>query len=138
MRDENILFHDTETPSSLETHMTNGDMRLCSCKIIVENNIWTVTLWYSNPRYLNQGFGYQTMRHTVNTLCRRYGKPYAIKYMWDGANEYVMRWLQNHFSPKPISFPKTENDKNEFTPGIYELDKDKFFDYFNIRHFESL
>ena len=111
----------------------HGDT-VCSCKVSIDNNIWSIVSWYTEKEHLHNGYGYKTMRHIILRLYEAYGEPDKIRYVWNGANEYVMEWMNRHFSPVsmlPLVVQKY-SDKDDWESHIYILDKDKFLKYFDI------
>ena len=89
---------------------------------------------------MHNGYGYKTMKHIVSNLCTKYGRPDKIRYIWNGANEYVMEWMKRHFTPVsllPLAVQKY-SEKDDWEAHIYILDRNKFLEYFGIRYAESL
>lgn len=115
--------------------LTIDDVDVCTLTINNDlNNKWTITAWYTKEGYMNKGYGTQLMRHTVEKMYEWYGRPRAIEYVWNGANQYVYDWLEKHFDPVckcPLAVLKTQND-DEWDAHIYVLNTDKFLEYFGV------
>lgn len=128
-----MKFVDIIDLRTIETWLRDEDgARVCKCKICFGNNSWSISEWFTASGYQNQGYGNKTMKHAVQTLLEKTGTPNEIRYIWNGANEYVYQWLTKHFSPTtlmPIEVQKTSSD-DDWSNHIYILDKNKFLQYF--------
>ncbi len=108
----------------------------CECKICInpEKTIWSISSWHTNNRYMHQGYGSQTLKHTLQRMYDDLHEPEQIRYIWNGANQYVMDWLEQNFTPVsllPIATQK-KDDIDDWDAHIYILDKQKVLTYFNI------
>ena len=111
---------------------TIDDKIISKCEICVNNNTWTITAWFTNNEYKNQGYGTAVLRALTNYLNNLFGKPESVEYVWNGDNEYVYDWLTNNFDPIskcPIAVQKTAND-DDWDSHIYYLNTEKFLNYF--------
>ena len=105
--------------------------RISHCKISTNNTSWSITEWYTTHNYMHQGYGKIVLRKAVQELIKR-GKPTEIRYVWNGANEYVMNWLIKHFDPVsilPLAVQKVTQEES-WESHIYVLNKEKFLRYF--------
>ena len=131
---EMISYIDEESPTSITSTATVDGERVCLCKIVHNGYVWTIVSWYTEKSHMHKGYGFATMKHIVNKLCAKYGTPNKIEHVWNGANKYVMEWMERHFKPVcmlPIAIQKY-SDKDEWESHIYVLEKDRFLDYFGI------
>ena len=127
-------FIDKEKPSCFETYLVENEEPLCECRVAFERDVWSISSWYTNKQYLHKGLGFKTLQHNLQELLSKKGEPEEIRYIWNGANEYVMDWLKQHFTPVsmlPVSMQK-ENDIDSWDAHVYVLDKDKVFEYFRL------
>lgn len=115
----------------IRVKLMDEEIVVCECKISLFNNTWSISEWFTNSEYKNQGYGTKTMKYAVQMLVDQYGKPKSVRYNWNCVNEYVFEWLSRHFDPKPL-IPEYERFTGEDTwdAHIYILDKDKFVNYF--------
>lgn len=115
---------------------TPEEKEICKCKINIDlkTNIWTISSWFVNKEYQNQGLGKLALSKLLNYLFIKYNTPDKIEYIWNGANAYVLEWLENHFNAIckcPIVIQKTMAE-DDWLSHIYELDIEKVFEYFHI------
>ena len=103
------------------------------CGISYKDNVWTISEWFVHRNHMNKGYGKEVLKETAKTIYISHGKPKRIKYIWNGANEYVYDWMVRNFDAKctcPIWEQKiTEEDI--WWAHEYELNPDKFIEYIN-------
>jgi len=114
-----------------ERHLTVDGNDMSYCKISRDNdNTWTISEWFTNKHHLHQGYGKQVLSSLLSDMYDEFGRPRSIRYIWNGANDYVMDWL-NKFDPVcllPVAIMKySEADKWE--AHVYTLDTDKLLQY---------
>ena len=108
-----------------------NNQRMSYCKINRDNNnAWTISEWFTDKNHLHQGYGKQVLTSLLHEMYENFGRPSEVKYIWNGANEYVMDWLKR-FDPVcmlPITAMKySEIDKWE--AHVYTLNTDKILRY---------
>lgn len=108
--------------------------QVCECKVSVDKSLWTISSWFTKPGYKGKGIGKNTMKTTLNHILKTYGVPEKIEYIWNGANSYVLEWLEKNFDAVctcPIAVQKllTEDD---WSSHIYELNAKKVLSYFEL------
>lgn len=113
------------------------DMDVCKCEVSVDEQTesWNISSWFTKPQFMGRGFGKKALGHALSCCLEQYGSPSSIKYTWNGMNPYVLEWLERHFDAVctcPIAVRKYQAD-DDWSSHIYELDKDKVFEYFGIR-----
>lgn len=104
------------------------------CCINRNSNTWEISAWYTREGYMHQGFGKKTMKYTIDTMVKLFGIPEAVNYIWNGKNSYVYEWITKNFDAVcecPLSVQKYAND-DDWSSHIYNLDKDKFFSFFQV------
>lgn len=107
---------------------------VCSCKINTENDIWSISSWYTIPEYGNKGYGKKTMAALIKHMYDMFGVPLGIEYIWNGANQYVYDWIEKNFEAVcecSMSVMKYQCE-DDWESHIYKLNKDKFLSYFHI------
>ena len=117
-----------------EGRLMLGNDIICTCKISVRKDVWSISAWYTSDKYKNSGYGFKTMQYLLNVIYLEQGKPRKIEYIWDGTNDYVFKWMQKHFSPVsklPIAVQKYLNS-DDWDAHIYSLNVDAVLDYFQI------
>lgn len=113
------------------------EREICStCHVYAEeeHQVWTIAVWYTNDGYKNQGIGKQTLAKIITYLYVFYGKPSKIKYIWNGAHQYVYDWMVKHFDAVcqcPIVIQKTQAE-DDWDSHIYNLNVDKVLKYFEL------
>lgn len=108
---------------------------VCHCQLNATENysVWTISSWYTKKGYGNQGIGRASMRELLIYMCKTYGIPKKVKYIWNGANAYVMDFLEENFDAVcncPIAVQKTQME-DDWESHIYTLNKEKVLSYFN-------
>lgn len=119
----------------LKVYIFDGDNKIGHSLLSADNNTWTITGWYVNEKYQNQGLGKQLLLKSFLYLNNLLGTPSKIEYIWNGANEYIMDWLTHNFSPVsmcPINVQKYQAD-DDWSSHIYILDTNKVLSYFGIK-----
>jgi hypothetical protein len=130
-----MRFEDNLEITYLESKLYNDKELLCECKVAYSNRTWVISSWYTNKAWLHKGFGFITLQHVLQQLMKTQGQPDEIRYIWNQANQYVMDWLEAHFSPVslvPIEIQKITQNEDSWDAHIYILDKQKVLDYFQI------
>ncbi len=108
--------------------------KACECKISVNTNTWTISSWYTEKAFQHRGFGTLTLQVCLEDISKVYGVPERVEYIWNGANKYVLDWLNEHFgavSKCPIAVQKYAND-DDWESHIYVLNTDKFIEYYKL------
>lgn len=128
-------FFVTRTGGSFKCVAYLGKTEVCKCQINVDENTWTISSWYTVPRYGNKGFGTKTLKELLEVVYSKTGRPERIEYIWNGANSYVYDWLERNFgalSKCPIAIQKTQSD-DDWDSHIYYLNVQKTLDYFDLK-----
>lgn len=126
-----------ENKKMFTTRAYTGDgNKVCESKISVNDNhnIWTISSWYAAHGSGHKGYGTLTLQSALQTIYDKFAEPVQIEYIWNGANQYVIDWLNRHFgaiSKCPIAVQKYAAD-DDWESHIYILNKDKVLEYFNI------
>ena len=112
------------------------DIEVCRCEISVakRTGTWNISEWFTNSKFMHQGIGKETMRRTLHYCMDTYGNPASITYTWNGANEYVIKWLEKEFDAFctcPIAVQKTQAD-DDWDSHVYDLNKEKVLKYFEL------
>lgn len=131
--DEKIEIHQDKTKDYLVTTLTVNDEKVCTCKITLSDKQWSIVSWYTDKAHMHKGYGFKTMKAAVGFLLA-YDEPDKIRYIWNGANEYVMDWMKRHFTPVsmlPLAVQKY-SEADSWEAHIYVLDKNKFLQYFGF------
>lgn len=115
-------------------HLNNAS--ICNAKISTndDHNEWTITAWYTNEAFKNQGIGKKTLGTLIETLFQIYGQPKKIDYIWNGQNEYVYEWMARHFDAVcncPLVVQKMQAE-DDWLSHIYTLNVSKVLDYFGL------
>ena len=110
--------------------------KICECKISVnpESRSWTISSWFTVEKYQHLGFGTKTLENCLDLICQNEIELETVEYIWNGANEYVLDWLNENFgavSRCPIAVQKYSSD-DDWNAHIYVLNKQKFVNYFNL------
>jgi len=121
---------------TVKCEATVGDENACECILDIDqidNKIkWTISSWFTKDKFKHQGIGKNTMGRLFGYCVSRYGIPTDVEYIWNGAHEYVMDWLEKHFDAVctcPIAVQKTQAD-DDWDSHIYKLNTKKILDYF--------
>ena len=135
MTDKNLNFKITAEAHAFLAEAFIKNEKVCECRINVEENIWSVSSWYTKKEFLNQGYGFATMKYLILFLEKHKCLPDKIQYIWNGSNKYVLDWMVKHFDAEnicPVAVQKYASD-DDWESHIYVLDKNKFFDYFKTK-----
>lgn len=113
-----------------------GMEEVCHCQLDTEDNnsIWTISSWYTKKGYGNHGIGRASMKELLDYMFQTYGSPKKIQYIWNGANAYVMDFLEENFDAVcncPIAVQKTQAE-DDWDSHMYTLNKDKVLSYFHV------
>lgn len=113
---------------------TDTGQQVCVCGISIDRtlNEWNITEWYTEKGFKHQGLGKVTMQKALYVCREQYGMPNDILYTWNGANAYVMDWLEENFDAEctcPIAVQKNQCD-DDWSSHIYRLNKEKVFLFF--------
>ena len=116
---------------------TANEAEICVCKVgyDVSGSGWVISSWFTKEKYQNSGIGKATLQKVLACLYERFGKPDTIGYIWNGTNEYVLKWMEKHFDAKclcPLAIQKTQSGY-DWLSHMYDLDVDKVISYFNIK-----
>lgn len=109
---------------------------ICKCRIQVDKKEqkWTISSWFTKSGYGNKGYGKKTMKAAMEYVFRLYGFPQKVEYIWNGANEYVLNWLEENFDAVcncPIAVQKTQAD-DDWDSHEYDLNVQKVMQYFGV------
>lgn len=104
--------------------------QVCKAVLHLEEGVLTISSWFTNKDYMNNGAGKATLKEAVCYVLEMYGEPEKIEYVWNGSNEYVLEWLQKFDGECncPIAVQKTQAD-DDWDSHVYTLNKQKFLDY---------
>ena len=115
---------------------TVDGVKASECQINInkaDDNIkWTISSWFTESGFKHQGIGKHAMSRLVSYCKTVHGYPTEVEYVWNGAHEYVLDWMERHFDAIctcPIAVQKTQSD-DDWSSHIYVLNKDKVLDYF--------
>ncbi len=113
------------------------NIKVCDCKIAVNENTdtWTISSWYTEKGFGHKGFGTNTLQACLSEINKYYKAPTKVEYIWNGANEYVLEWLNKHFgavSKCPLVVQKYQSD-DDWESHIYILNRNKFVEYFHLK-----
>lgn len=106
---------------------------VCECRISVEpvTGAWTISSWFTREGYKHRGYGKTVLKECVDSIAARHPAPQSIRYIWNGQNEYVLKWLVDRFNAEctcPVAVQKyTAND--DWESHMYKLDAAKFMNY---------
>lgn len=134
----NLRFEVTERLSRYITCKSfspeNEQVSMCKINVNVINDKvrWEISEFFTEKKFMHQGFGKVTMRHLVQCLINKLGNPSSVEYIWNGANSYVLDWITEEFGAVcqcPIAVQKTQSD-DDWSSHIYTLDKDRVLNYF--------
>lgn len=132
---DNITYRFIFAPHGVNCVAQQDLNEICKCKIDVsEDNVWTISAWYTNEQYKGQGFGKKTLHETLSQIHKVMGHPKKIEYIWNGTNQYVFDWLQTHFEPVcklPIAVQKYM-EADSWEAHVYTLNKHKVLKYFHV------
>lgn len=118
-----------------QAHFDKIDDIVCECKISVnsDTNTRTISSWYTAKDYQHHGYGTETLRACLNEIKQQNPEPAKVEYIWNGTNEYVLKWLAEHFgaiSRCPVAVQKYAFD-DDWESHIYVLNKEKFAAFFS-------
>lgn len=123
--------------SIIFTKETEEGHKICTCGISIDtkSRSWDIKAWYTVKDFQHAGHGKDTLRETLAYCLSTYGIPDAVYYTWNGMNEYVLEWIEQHFDAIcicPIAVQKNQAD-DDWDSHIYKLDRDKLLKYFMFR-----
>ena len=109
---------------------------ICSCRISVnvQEHSWNITQWNTREGFKRTGRGKATMRETLAYCMKLYGMPESVCYIWNGANAYVLEWIEKHFNAActcPLAVQKNQAD-DDWNSHIYNLDRAMVLQYFKL------
>lgn len=118
------------------TKVYDNDTKIGHCIIDIDTskNSWQISSWYVEKKYQHNSLGKRLMKYTAEELIKHFGLPKNIEYIWNGANEYVMKWLDSNFSPIskcPIAVQKYSSE-DDWESHIYILNTNSFLHYFGF------
>ena len=129
-----MWFTTTHNNNSFMTIAHIDEEQVCKCVISRDEDTWTISSWYTEKAHQHRGYGKLTLHECLRVLATHYSMPEYVKYIWNGANQYVFDWLKENFDAVcecPIAVQKYTSE-DDWSSHIYMLDKDKFFEYFKI------
>ena len=101
-----------------------------SCKVDYDKDEVVISSWFVNKEYQNQGIGKCLLKEAFMHIPKGFKQ---IKYIWNGQNEYVGKWLEK-FNAKnlcPINMLKYAC-VDTWDNHMYLLDKDLFLNYLEV------
>ena len=118
-----------------ESRLLKDGHEVSKCRVCAyDDGTWSVSQWYTAGGYKRSGYGREVMRHVLEAVLGDRGAPLGVRYVWNGANAYVVEWLKRHFSP--VSLLPIEEQKygssDDWRAHVYELDVGAFLSYFEI------
>lgn len=121
----------------VECRRMHDTEEICRCEVSVDmvEGILNISSWFTDPEYMNRGYGRQTLKKALEYCQHEYGLPGTITYTWNGKNIYVLDWMVKHFGAVctcPIAVQKTQPD-DDWDSHIYELDRAKVLEYFGLQ-----
>lgn len=124
------------------TAYTPSKERVCECKVGFDysGSTWTISSWFTKENFQNKGIGKVALQKTLACLHEMFGEPDAIEYIWNGANEYVLEWMEKHFDAKclcPLIVQKTQSG-DDWLSHMYDLDVSKALEYFKINQCKEI
>lgn len=139
---QNMVVYDFETDKKHFTCKSMIDGKViskCTLSINVNESDWEVTwevsYWKTCDGYKHLGYGRASMGNALQKAVEIYGVPEHIHYIWNGANGYVLEWMEKHFDAKcscPLAVQKTQAEDDRESH-IYILNREKVFEYFSIK-----
>lgn len=129
-----MWFSTNQNNNSFTTTAHIYDEEVCKCTISRDFDTWTISSWYTEKNHQHHGYGKLTLLECLKVLATKFPMPEYVKYIWNGANQYVFDWLKENFDAVcecPIAVQKYASE-DDWSSHIYVLDKDKFFEYFKI------
>lgn len=131
-----IEFKFATSPDSAKQNsiLRDDDFVIGRCTITEEQGVWTISAWYVDKEYQNQGLGRKLLFDTCEELLKKVGEPQELQYNWNGTNTYVFDWLCANFAPLsmcPMSVLKYEDIYPADIPEghLYKLSKEQFTQY---------
>lgn len=111
--------------------------KACVCKVGYGNSgsSWVISSWFTEEAYQNQGLGRMVLQRVLIRLYEKFGEPDTIEYIWNGANGYVLEWMEKHFDAKclcPLVVQKTQAG-DDWLSHVYDLDVGKVLSYFKVK-----
>lgn len=126
-----MWFSTTQNNNSFTTVAHINNEEVCKCTVSRDSNTWTISSWYTIKKYQHHGYGKLTLQECIKALAKKFIMPECVKYIWNGANQYVYDWLQENFDAVcecPIAVQKYSVE-DDWSSHVYTLNKDKFFAY---------
>lgn len=123
-------------PGQILCRLLKDEEEISMCEIDVDETTrsWNIIYWFTYKGLGNRGFGKMVLGEALRRCMEKYGSPASIRYTWNGANAYVLEWIERHFDAVctcPIAVQKTQAE-DDWDSHIYELDKEKVLKYFEI------
>lgn len=136
-KNDNILLKVSTLKEYVQCEALLENKRVCFCKVNfdTECHTWTIVSWFTNENLQGQGIGKKTLAKALSEMYRTAGIPKEIKYIWNGTNEYVLKWMERHFDAKCsclMEIQKKQAD-DDWESHIYNLNVDKTLYYFEIK-----
>ena len=97
-----------------------------------KQKVMTISSWHTEEKYQHHGYGTENLKEIVKNAVYCFGNPEKVKYIWNGANEYVLEWLKDNFDARCLEDINVIKNSVEdsWNNHIYILDTKKFLDYF--------
>ena len=64
-----------------------------TCEVNVSKGCVTVVSWFTEEKFKHHGYGKETLGLLLRDVCREFGIPTSVKYVWNGENQYVLNFL---------------------------------------------
>ena len=100
------------------------------CKISVDGNVWTISSWHVSEEFRNSGLGTRMLKSLVLEIIEKAGEPDEVRYIWNGQNAYVKKWL-DRFDARcmvDVNVAKKCPD-DDWESHMYVLNKELFLEY---------
>ena len=97
-----------------------------------KQKVLTISSWHTEEKFQHHGHGTENLKKNVQNAVYCFGAPEIIKYIWNGANEYVLDWLKENFDAvclEDINVIKNSGE-DSWDSHVYLLDTEKFLKYF--------
>ncbi len=101
------------------------------CKIDIDKDgTWTISSWHVKEEYQNAGHGKRLLAETVMELLSQGYEPTKIRYIWDGQNKYVYKWLKQFKAKSMVNLNVVKySPDDDWESHIYDLDMELFLRY---------
>ena len=91
----------------------------CTLSISVNERKWEVSYRNTCDGYKHLGYGKSSMGRVLEKAMEIYGMPEHIHYIWNGANEYVLEWMEKYFDAKCSCPSRHTTSVSTVSPGLH-------------------